>query len=193
MEWKPIKGYEGYYEVSTEGKIRSVDRTVMNKTKNGRPRPCLLKGKELRYHVKNTGRLQVVLSKECKTQSVDIHVIVAETFLAKPGVNMEINHIDGNLYNNSADNLEWVSRKENIKHAFSNQLYSTMKKVALLGDNGNILKVYPSESCACRYIGVAQGKIGRAIRRNGTCNGRKWMFVVDESVTTTEKWTSPTQ
>ena len=192
MEWKSIKGYEGYYEVSSEGKVRSVERTIMNKTKNGKPRPCFLKSKELKHYVKDTGRIQVVLSKNCKTKSFDVHVLAAETFLEKPTFKCEVNHKDGNLLNNNIENLEWITREENIKHAFSNGLYTTMKKVALLNQYGEIVKVYPSESCACRDFGVAQGKIGRSIRRNGKCKNEKWKFV-DESVTTTEKWTSPTE
>lgn len=192
MKWKSIDGYEGYYEVSNCGKVRSVDRVIMNTTKNGKPRPCKIKGRVLKTHTRKDGRLQVALSIEGKLSTQSVHVLVANAFMPNKNKTLEINHIDGEHKNNNVSNLEWVNRDVNIKHAFSNRLYSTMKKVALLDVNGNIEKVYPSESSACRDIGMAQGKISRAIRRNGTCNNRKWMFV-DEGVTTTEKWTSPTE
>ena len=191
MLWKPIKNYEALYEVSENGSIRSLDRVIGSKTKNGKPRSCFMKGKVLKPFKKKTGRWMVSLSKGGKPKSFDVHVIVANEFLEKQQCESEVNHTDGNLDNNAFDNLEWVTRKQNITHAFSNELYSTMKKVALLDDQGNISKVFPSESCACRSIGISQGKISRAIRRNGTCNGTAWIFV-NESVTTTEKWTSPT-
>lgn len=192
MEWKFIPGYENYYQASTSGEVRSVDRVIDGLTKNGKPRKVLYKGRVLKPYKKNNGRLQVVLSVCGRTKSLDVHYLIAKTFLVKECENYEINHKDGNLDNNSVSNLEWITRKENIKHAFSNSLYSTMKKVALLNDNGEIEKVYLSESDACRQNGIAQGKISRAIKRNGRSCGMKWAWI-NEGVTTSEKWTSPTE
>lgn len=191
MIWKKVKGYEDSYEVSENGIVRSIDRVVMNKTKNGKPRPCLCKGKELSPYKRKDGRLEVVLRKDGKSRTKSIHVIVAETFLKKKP-KTEVNHKDGSFLNNHFLNLEWITKKENIRHAFYSEIMTTTKKVARLDEKGEIKKVYASESDACRKNGVAQGKISRAIKRNGRSCGFKWCFV-DESVTTTEKWESPTK
>ena len=183
-KWLSVKGYEGLYEVSNLGRVRSVERVVMNKTKNGKDRPCLIKGRVLKtcfnnYKKDNTlKREQLALSKEGKIKTFHVHSLVAEAFCRKEFDNMQVNHKDGNPLNNKADNLEWITQKENIQHAFKNNLIKTSKKVAKIDIKTNeILEVYQSETKACLENGVAQGKISRAIKRNGTSCGYKWMFV----------------
>jgi hypothetical protein len=191
MKWVDVNGYEGVYEVSETGLVRSKERIIVNKTKTGGDRPCKLKSKTLKPFKRKDGRFEVVLSVKGKTKTTSVHVLVARNFLNTEVEGLEVNHIDGNHTNNHYSNLEWVTKKENIRHSFFNEIMPTCKKVALLDANGHIEKVFPSESQACRSMGVAQGKIGRAIKRNGKSVGRKFIYV-DESVTTTEKWTSPT-
>lgn len=192
MRWKDVEGYEGIYQVSDTGLVRSLDRVSINKTKNGKDRPCKLKGRILKPHTRKDGRLSVAFSKNGKLKTFSVHVLVAKSFVEGERDGLEINHKDGDYTNNHYTNLEWVTKTENIRHSFYSGIMPTSKKVALLKDDGSVEKVYPSEAQACRDNGIAQGKIGRAIRRNGTSLGRKWKYV-DESVTTTEKWVSPTE
>lgn len=196
--WKPVPNYEGCYEASTTGKVRSVERIVILKDRLGNDRPCKYKSRELKpckrkfNNKTNTQpRLQVVLSKNGNTKTIDVHRIIATTFIENKQGYDTVNHIDGNPMNNSVDNLEWVSRKENIIHAFKHNLIHTMKPIAMLDPiTREIIKVYPSESEACRKIGVKQGKIRRSIQNAWKCHGYYWRYysIENEPATTIEEW-----
>lgn len=99
--WKDIKGYEGLYQISDDGHVRRL-------LKNGRTKP--VKNREGLY-------LSVSLSKKSKRRSYNIHRLVAEAFLDRPANADEVNHKDGNKWNNDISNLEWVSQRENMLHA----------------------------------------------------------------------------
>lgn len=193
--WKAIPGYEGIYEASTAGRIRSVARTIMNKTKNGKDRPCVLKSVVLSPFLTKLSarnilpRMQVVLSVGGKTKSQLVHVLIAKTFIENP-LNVDtVNHKDGNPTNNSVDNLEWVSKADNQRHAFKNNLVHTQKPVAQLNaDTGEVIAVYPGIAEAMRRVGVVH--ITRAIQLGYKAGGFKWRYVdlENEPVTTIESW-----
>lgn len=106
-QWRDIKGYEGLYQISNFGRIKSLHY------KNHRI---------MSVSVSNKGYERLVLSKNGKHQSVCVHVLVAKTFVANPDNKREVNHKDGDKSNNRADNLEWSTRSENMKHAHKNKL-----------------------------------------------------------------------
>lgn len=176
-EWKNVKGYEGYYQVSNTGLVKSLDREIILKDKLGNDRPSMYKGRILKQNMNTKGRLYVVLSKDCKPKTFEVHRLVAMAFVENIHCFETVNHIDGNCTNNNYENLEWVSIKENLRHAFKNNLIKTQKKVLQIDNNtGKIINRFNSESEACRYVNVSQGKVGRAIKRNGTCKGFKWKY-----------------
>lgn len=114
---KYVKGYEKYsqYEISSYGRIRSLDVTYPNgKRKIG-------KIKKIRLNEK--GYCVTTLSLNNKSKTVRIHRLVALAFIPNPENKPEVNHKDGNKENNHVDNLEWVTRKENMKHAYENRLF----------------------------------------------------------------------
>jgi len=115
--WRPIKGYEGLYEVSNFGRVRSLDRIVENKNK-GSWRCRLTRGRVLcpGDNGSKIGYLFVNLSKNGKTREFYIHRLVAEAFVDNPNNHTIINHKDENGKNNRADNLEWCTQKYNCNY-----------------------------------------------------------------------------
>lgn len=119
--WKPIKGYEGYYEVSNLGEVRSCVTTTSR-------RKGLIKP-----HLKN-GYLAVNLfNDKSKCKHHYIHRLVAEAFILKIPDYKIVNHIDCNKMNNSADNLEYCTQKYNIHHSIENGLQHRRYKTIVDG------------------------------------------------------------
>ncbi len=200
--WKPIPGYEGHYEASNTGLIRSVDRVVVLKTKLYEDRPCKFKSRVLKPYTYKSKRSNiqprdtVALSVDGKLKTHAVHKLIAITFIANKNNFETVNHIDGDCKNNHVENLEWISREENNRHAFKNKLVKTQKLIAQIDPITNkIIKVYPGESEACRQIGISQGKIGYAAKNGGKRRGYWWKYVNenDEGVTTIEPWTGPSK
>lgn len=187
--WKDAKGFEGWYQVSDLGRFRAVDRMVIMKTKNGLDRPTHFKQKLLKIYIMNGRKSNikptayVAFSINGKHYRKDLHRLVAETFIPNHNESDEVNHIDGNRLNNNVSNLEWVTNKENIRHAFKHKLIKTEKPVEQIDKTtGKVLKVFKSESEACRQLGLSQGKILRSMQRNGTSGGYKWKYLNSENV-----------
>ena len=116
-QWKDIEGFEGYYQVSDMGRVRSLDRVVTT-TRYGKPLSMTVKGKVLRAPVTRDGYVSIQIFKASKYYTFKVHRLVANAFIDNPDNLPEINHIDGNKQNNAASNLEWCTRGHNISHAF---------------------------------------------------------------------------
>lgn len=101
--WRDVKGYEGLYQVSNLGNVKSVDRTLSN----GAFRMGQIKRQ---FPNKNNKLIQVMLSQGCKLKLYYTHRLVAEAFVDNPNNFKCITHLDGDIKNNSADNLEWVEK-----------------------------------------------------------------------------------
>lgn len=161
--WKPIKGYEGQYEVSTMGRVRSIPREIpysagYTRKNEGR----ILKPTE-RTKDPDCNYYVVSLSKDNVAKSVFIHRLVAEQFIErKPGYDF-VNHIDGNKHNNCVENLEWVTPKGNKMHAIYTGLdvpHYGIRHIYCL-TNG---EVYPSISEAARKLNLDDSSISKVCR-----------------------------
>lgn len=114
MSYLPVKGYEGLYEVSETGTIRSLDRKIIGKDGVAYP----FRGKTLRAAPnKDVGYLQVSLWKDGVGISHYVHRLVAIAHLPNPKELPEVNHLDGNRQNPAKTNLEWCTSQENSVHA----------------------------------------------------------------------------
>lgn len=125
--WIDIIGYEDYYQISNLGRVRSKDRYIIQEKGNGTLYKRHMKGKILSLNRTNgKGYKTVSLGKGCEEsrQNFYVHRLVAEHFISNPNNLPEINHKDkkGDKSNNCVDNLEWCTRKENMEHAFENNL-----------------------------------------------------------------------
>lgn len=118
-EWLPVVGLENYYEVSSFGNVRSLDRKI-----NGNGESKYLKNGRLMTQFrtpKDYCRLQLVTEEGCQKNYM-VHRLVAQAFIPNPEEKPEVNHKDGNKSNNHKENLEWVTECENILHAYESGL-----------------------------------------------------------------------
>ena len=115
-QWKAIKGYEGIYEVSNLGRVRSLDRVT--EMKNGKSRPT--KGQIITITKDNYGYCKVHLSKDDRKTMIRVHRLVAEAFIEKPlDIDGEwyVNRVDKDLDNNKVDNLYWEKDSVSLSNA----------------------------------------------------------------------------
>lgn len=117
-QWKPIIGYEKYYEVSDAGRVRSKNRVITYNEKSYLKKGRILK---LTKHHKNS-YLNCTLSVNNIHKLMSAHRLVATEFIENPQNLPEVNHKDGNKSNNHVSNLEWTNRESNVRHANENHL-----------------------------------------------------------------------
>jgi hypothetical protein len=152
IEWIDISGYDGVYQVSRSGIVRSLDRISVSS--NGVIRRDY--GRILSQSKNPKGYMYVNLSKNGYTRGHLVHRLVAQTFLLNDMMKPQVNHIDGNKQNNCVSNLEWATELENISHAFENNLinrersqYVMMMKPVKCVDLG---VVFDSISDATKFV-----------------------------------------
>lgn len=112
-EWEDVVGWEGFYQVSSQGRVRSLDRLITQKSRWGL-QSRTMKGKNLKIFSCTNGYLFVSLSRPgTKIKSYLVHRLVALSFLGEPPAGYEVCHINGIRTDNRAVNLRWGSRKSN--------------------------------------------------------------------------------
>lgn len=171
--WKDIPGYEGLYQASTFGNIRTVEgKTTSNRlyaTRRWKSR--VLKG---RGDNPRTGK-RVSLWKDGQVKDWLVARLVAITFLGDPPKEFTVNHKDGNRMNNNIDNLEWLSSADNIRHGFATGLYHTQKAVTLRR-NGQYLTFRSMAKCD-EFLGRCNGYTSNSLKKRYTvydANGNEY-------------------
>lgn len=162
-EWKDIDGYEGLYQISNYGRLRSfVD-------KNGHKRIII------RKFQKNTkGYLQTRIYKNGKGKTVKIHRLVAEAFIPNPDNLPQVNHKDEDKTNNCVWNLEWCDAKYNINYGTLPERISVIHTnhpskstpVKQYSIDGQLIAIFPSQAEAARQTGIDQASI------SNNCTGK---------------------
>lgn len=159
--WKDVVGYEGHYQVSNLGRIRSL---FFNKS--ARDDPYIMNP-----HIQKNGYVYVRLYKNKSYRSVRLHRIVATAFIPNPNNYPIINHIDEDKANNMVENLEWCTHKYNSN--YGNRIEKTIspqrKPIGKYDLNGNLIKVYRGVNEAARVENLSAGNICM------TCKGKRLM------------------
>ena len=172
--WKDIESFEGLYQVSNFGRVRSVDHYVTQPNPHNRkPQQVLRPGKLLTFSIGSSGYYQAPLSKgNRKYKTMMIHRIVAKTFVPNPD-NLEIvNHKDENKLNNRADNLEWCTTKYNTHYGKN----AKRIEVQQLDMDGNLIQEFSSARDAAKALDSVHRRITEACRKGIPFKGFRWKF-----------------
>lgn len=175
--WKDIEGYEGLYQVSNEGRVKSIERTIT--MSNGRPR--LIRERILKQSLQSKGYYFVILCNDSEGKHKYVHRLVAEAFIPNLENKPCIDHINTIRTDNRVENLRWCTNKENCNNPLSVEHYKLnydylkrigkalgekrAKKVYQFDKYGNLEKIWNSTT-ECNRNGLNQGSVSRC------CNGK---------------------
>ena len=165
--WKDIPGYEGIYQASTFGNIRTAEGKITSNKRYAvrRWKQRILKPKSPKSDGYR-GDLRVSLWKDGASKDFLVARLVAMTWVKGYSDDMTVNHIDGNYLNNRIDNLEWVSLRDNIRKGFETGLFSkSQTKVRLIDENHNYID-FASLSEASRYLSRNNGYLSNRIKKS---------------------------
>ena len=170
--WRDIEGYEGRYQVSSMGRVKSLKRA----DSWGRT----VKERILKPNVVGGGYLIVALYAGGKPKKFLVHRLVCTAFHENPENKLDVNHINENKTDNRACNLEWITRKENCNHGTRNErsAKNRSKPVGQYTRDGELVKIWPSAIEVERQAGFNHGNIGKAANGNRkTAHGFIWKYV----------------
>ena len=183
-EWRDIEGYEGYYQVSSLGRVRSLDRTIISST----GKLCHLKGKLLKSSFDGQRNyLFVGLNKEGICRQRNVHRLVAETFIPNTSNLPMINHKDEIKTNNRVENLEWCTAKYNSNYGTlpERMAHTNGKRILKFTLDDKFVKEYPSALEAAKEYNKENWQkyeIGISKCANGQFSksyGFKWLYKDD--------------
>lgn len=167
--WKDIDGYEGLYQISNLGRVKSFRAS----SKFGKPQELILKPSLI-----NSGYAVVTLYKEKEKHKFQIHRLVAETFIPNPLCLPCVNHKDENKLNNDIENLEWCTYQYNNNYGTARIRASETKAKPIIQKtlDDDVLAVYKSPRIASQLLSVDYVNLVNWCRA-GIGNGYKWQYV----------------
>lgn len=167
--WKDIKEYEGLYQISNLGRLRSFPRAG-TKTKQIRI---------IKINIGNNGYYYATLYKNGISKTVHIHRLVAENFINNINNYNCVNHKDENRLNNNVNNLEWCTQSYNINYGTGNKRRSDTEKIKVhqYDLNGNFIKEWEGITDASQKLKISTGNIVCCCKgRRKTAGGYKWKY-----------------
>ncbi|MDU4507298.1 MAG: NUMOD4 motif-containing HNH endonuclease [Streptococcus sp.] len=182
MEFKPVKGYEGIYEACSDGTIWSCEGKVTYSNWHGRIRKRVWKRREIKPQIQRRVRSahsdkRVKLWKDGVVKTHLVSRLVATAFTPNPENKGFVNHKNGNPLDNSIDNLEWVTRSENQRHAYKTGLMSWNKKVVLKDTSNGVEHHFNSLADASRFLGMNHSFLSGKLKQGKSVDGYKVVLV----------------
>ena len=181
--WKDIEGYEGLYQVSNLGQVRSLDRYVTRiQWRSRQPVEHLIKGQIIKPSVLNTGYLRIALSDGHRNyKGFLVHRLVGAAFVSNPHNYEFINHKNEDKLDNRADNLEWCTRIYNTNYGTGKmRMGAAHRRPVLQCDlQWNVIREWPSIREAAKHFGVTKASIGNICGGHSTiktCKGFRWKY-----------------
>jgi hypothetical protein len=181
--WKDINGYDGVYQVSNYGRVRSNGTAVNMTSVKGKRYTVFTKKRILTQSHTVEGYLVVGLTKNGISKQYKVHRLIAEAFIQNPKNKSTINHINGIKDDNRIENLEWCTSKENTQHAHATGLCGIngrSKQVARIDEYGNTVEVFESALQAAKAIGhySSASNLSKVCRQGrGMWQGMKWKYI----------------
>lgn len=160
--WKDIKDFEGIYEVSNLGRVRTAKNKTTNSSLHDKRR---WRQRVLRQKTDKKGYKRVNLWKNKTAKTFQVHRLVAIAFLEKMNGKECVNHIDGNPSNNYLDNLEWCNYTENLEHAYKNRLNKTPDPIVLVNLNTQEAYYFSSKVRASKFLGRNSGFVSNILKK----------------------------
>ena len=179
--WRDIEGYEGLYQVSNMGRVKTIERIFTDS--KGREYKIISQIKQI-FKTKN-GYIRVKLWKNGKSKNFLVHRLVAIAFIDNPNNFRCVNHKDENKENNYVENLEWCDHKYNVNFGNHKIKVSNTQKnrkdlskpIIQIDLEGNIINQYPSIKEAARYNNLFHSNISKVLLgKNKTCGGYIWKY-----------------
>lgn len=164
-QWKDIPGFEGLYQASNTGLIRSAPGKITSSKRFNRRvwKTRILKHK-FRVHGKRRDAA-VTLWKDGKCKDYLVSRLVAMAWVDGYETNLTVNHIDGNPQNNNCSNLEWITLSENIKKGYKDGLFANCQhSIQLVCDEG--ILIFESMAAASRFLGRSHGYVSNSMKVN---------------------------
>lgn len=181
--WKDIEEYEGLYQISNLGRVKSFGKQTGFYT---RKHELILKD-----NIDKDGYHLTTLIKKRTRQHLRIHRLVAEAFIPNPEDKPQVNHKDGNKDNNSVENLEWCTPSENVKHSYDKKLHKYHIRIRAFGTEnpaarkikqydlkGNFIKTWNTIREASKTLNIGETNIGACCRgKQKTAGGYIWKYI----------------
>lgn len=191
-EWRPIKGFEGRFEVSNLGRVRRLSYTTTSTSRTGTKYKVQIKPMMKKSTKGDDGYYDVGLGKDGKDKFFSVHRLVAEAFIPNPENKPTVNHIDGDKSNNRFDNLEWATHQEQAQHARRMNLIppnnhievsrANLKKwndkhvIVVRSTDG--LEEYVGWETICKNFKMGPDKVRRYIDNGFLINGKKYILTI---------------